>query len=222
MTINELHDIVKVELDKTSSLELPAFSQEEIDYWLNRTINLEIKDLFDIYVKSNRDNQVLSRIQDDLFPLFSTQSISYSAGSLPSDYMYLIEAKVLVTRTLEDGSTDSSVGSPCDIITEPEAQKYLTTATNKPYFDRPKYIISRAWGSNIIGDAFTSSINSVVLYYIKTPTKVEDVTPSRDTEYPDLPEHMHYKIASRTALLMLENIESQRYQTDKEIVSNEL
>ena len=35
MDIEAMHIGFKVELDKTSSLELPAFEAEEIDYWLN-------------------------------------------------------------------------------------------------------------------------------------------------------------------------------------------
>jgi hypothetical protein len=222
MTINELHTMVKVELDKTSSLELPSFTQEEIDYWINRAINLEVKDLYDLYITSGKSKQVLNRIQDDLFPLFDTATIVYASGSLPSDYLYLINVNATVNKVLEDGTSVTDKTVSCDIINEVDANKYITTPTNNPYFDNPKYIISRVFGSNIIKDAFTTVLTNVIIYYIKIPTKVEDVTPNRDTEYTDLPEHMHYKIASRTALLMLENIESNRFQTDIELVKNEL
>ena len=35
MTISEMHLAFKLELDKTSALELPSFEPEEIDFWLN-------------------------------------------------------------------------------------------------------------------------------------------------------------------------------------------
>lgn len=46
MTISEMHTAFKLELDKTSSLELPSFELEEIDFWLNRAIRNFVRSRF--------------------------------------------------------------------------------------------------------------------------------------------------------------------------------
>ena len=38
MTISEMHNAIKMEIDKTSSLSIASFENEEIDYWLNQAI----------------------------------------------------------------------------------------------------------------------------------------------------------------------------------------
>lgn len=227
MTIDELHQAVKVEIDKTSSLELPAFEQEEIDYWIYRAVQRFSEEKVNLYIASNREKVVLSKIQDDIAPLLTTSSaIDYATGDYPNDYMYILSVYAEIEKALEDGSTITAAEkTPCEIINEFDSYKYIETPTNKPYFDKPKFIVNTEWGSNLITDVFTTAVENLYLYYVKAPDTITDWVAANDrntTDYDQLPNHTHLNIASLAAMLMLENIESQRYQTNKELVNNEL
>ena len=84
MDIEAMHTAVKLELDKTSALELPAFEPEEIDLWLNTAIRKFVKTR---YGGNNARNQSFEETQkriDDLrtllilIPLTHVILISYS------------------------------------------------------------------------------------------------------------------------------------------------
>jgi hypothetical protein len=81
MNISEMHRSFKLELDKTSSLELPAYEPEEIDFWLNNAIRKFVKTRYSgINSKGESFEQSQKRIddlrtlvtQDTLTPTLST------------------------------------------------------------------------------------------------------------------------------------------------------
>lgn len=76
MTISEMHTAFKVELDKTSSLELPAFEPEEIDYWLNQGISKFVKNRYDGLNSKNKGFEQSQKRTDDLAPLIFRKVIS--------------------------------------------------------------------------------------------------------------------------------------------------
>jgi len=80
MTISEMHDAFKLELDKTSSLQLPAFEPEEIDYWLNRAIRQFIKNKFTGTDKGVGFEQISKRIMD-LSAVVKEDVLEYKKGS---------------------------------------------------------------------------------------------------------------------------------------------
>lgn len=64
MTVEEMHVGFKMEMDKSTSLELPAFETEEIDFWLNVAIRQFVKNKFLGTDKGVGFEEVTKRIMD--------------------------------------------------------------------------------------------------------------------------------------------------------------
>jgi hypothetical protein len=80
MTIGEMHIDFKLELDKTTNLENPAFEPEEIDLWLNKAIRKFVKTRYSgINVKRESFEQTQKRI-DDLRSLVVEDTIPCVSG----------------------------------------------------------------------------------------------------------------------------------------------
>ena len=76
MNIDQLHRAVKLELDKTDSLNYTSFLPEEIDYWLNRSIETFVKTRYSgTNPKRESFEQTQKRI-DDLRTLVVESAIS--------------------------------------------------------------------------------------------------------------------------------------------------
>ncbi len=88
MTLDELHQIFKLELDKTAALELPAFLVEEIDDWLNNAIRKFVKTRYSgINVKREAFEQSQKRT-DDLRTLVREQTLICTTGDVkPNSYI---------------------------------------------------------------------------------------------------------------------------------------
>jgi hypothetical protein len=70
MNIAEMHTAVKLGLDKTSSLTLPAFEPEEIDLWLNKAQERFVDMVYNEYKQGGTD----SRFFDYLAPIIMSFS----------------------------------------------------------------------------------------------------------------------------------------------------
>jgi len=245
MIKSEFHNAVKIELDKTSSFELPAFLPEEIDYWLYQSVLRISEEKYNTYL-SEVDNP---KVQDELkFLLINNASITLDTpvssdpsigrgkvyeisfnltNGLANNFIYDLYIQ-LNNKLLEDGTLVTSVWQKCEKIKETDSFKYISSYFNTPYFEQPVYYLGGSSETNttstsliIITDYFTSSIGSTIkVSYLKVPT---DIATLEDTdEYVDLPSHMHHNIVKLAAFLMLENIESQRVQTNVNLVNNNL
>lgn len=80
MTITEMHDAFKMELDKSSSLQLPSFEPEEIDYWLNRAIRQFVKNRFTGTDRGVGFEQISKRAMD-LSVLVEEETLNYKVGT---------------------------------------------------------------------------------------------------------------------------------------------
>lgn len=88
MTLDELHQFFKLEFDKTTSLELPAFLTEEIDDWLNIGVKKFTKTRYSgVNIKRESFEQTQKRI-DDLRPLVIEEDLSCTTGTVkPNSYI---------------------------------------------------------------------------------------------------------------------------------------
>jgi len=254
MTINELRNAVKVELDKTSSLDLPAFEPEEIDYWLTLAIKRIVEDRYNKYMAG--DSSI--KLQEELgnlyihlgsFPTTNTVITGQGVGKmyvstlthtgsptvdhpLYSDFItdLYIES---VNKVLTDGSTIVSYWQKGKLISEKESSNYLSSGNNYRYFEEPVYYRNVASVSAyptltdpsfiIITDYFTASIGAAVrISYISKPIEINSTNfPSGSDEYYSLPKHVHHNVVNMAVMLMLENIESQRLQTNVAVINKE-
>lgn len=224
MTISEMHIAVKLGLDKSSYLTLPAFEPEEIDYWLNvaqRQFVLNRVAMFndERFIASrsriNSDLSTITRVFESLLTgLTATgafQNKVYSTStSLPSNFWLILHPYVSVTRTLEDGTTATNQMFPAQLISPNEVDKYLSTPVNRPYFEKPAIFIGEnttVGAANkqsifIIIDYYTSSASTFYSTYIRKPTDISSTT-STSCELPDF---VHDEIVDIAVRLMTESV----------------
>lgn len=216
MTIGNMHIAVKLELDKTSALELPAFESEEIDYWLNNAILKFVKTRYSgMNVKGTSFEQTQKRT-DDLKTLVYHESIaSGGAGlyenaftfALPATYMFALQE----TCTIDVDGTVSVVGvTECRIDEyrqkrdDPYSEHLLHYGTAKPL----RFFMNNA--IDIVSDG-NYDITYLHLTYLKEPATVDNV-PAGTTDC-DLPDYTHDEIVKLAVNMMLESIEQPRNQS---------
>ena len=225
MDIETMHQNVKLELDKTSALELPAFEQEEIDFWLNSAIRKFVKTRYDgLNVKSTGFEQTQKRIDDlralvvhysDTNPSASTTFVAsggYSSdlpiegsGLGSEDYWFTLAEEVnIIVDAVETrvGVVESTIDEYRSMLDNPFSEHILHYQTAKPI---------RIFSGNtveLISDS-NYTIDDYHLTYLKSP---DTVVYSTGTDC-DLPEHTHDEVVKLAASMMLENIEQPRYQT---------
>lgn len=239
MLKSEIHNALKLELDKTSSLTLPAFESEELDYWFDQGVRKVIEELFISYLNNGK----ISKLQEELKYLIThtdTNTVTVNAisdlgegniykVSLNSSDAHLDDFTIelylqLTTRTTEDGSNPSTSWVICKRISSNDIEKYLTTPFNTPYFEQPVFYLSSSTSTttstfNVIVDNWTGGIGtSARISYLRYPNSLSDYTSVQ--EYPELPIHLMHNVIERSVFLMLKNIESERVQIEAQVINN--
>ena len=211
-----MHIEVKLRLDKSAALELPAYEPEEIDLWLNNAIETYVKTR---YSGTNPKNQSFEETQkriDDLRTLVESvtvSSVSGTASDYPNGYRWDLPASGYWFTLSEEanivvGSTETRVGvTECTIdeyrqkVDDPYSEHKLHYNTAKPL---------RIFNNNsveLISDG-NYTVDDYHLTYLKAP-EVGDIS---GTDC-DLPEHTHNEVVKVAVNMMLENIEQPRYRT---------
>jgi hypothetical protein len=226
MDIDNMHIAVKLEVDKTSALELPSFEPEEIDFWLNNAIHKFGKTKYSgMNIKGTSFEQTQKRI-DDLRTLIKVYSDTTSTtGSIDSTNGYTFQLPVdgsaigdedywftlSEEATIEVDSTETRVGIvECTMdeyrqkIDDPYSEHKLHYTLAKPL----RLFINNT--VELISDG-NYTVNDYHLVYLRVPVTVV-VTAGSQVDC-DLPEHTHDEIVKLAVSMMLENIEQPRYQT---------
>ncbi len=230
MIVDLLHRGVRLGLDKNSYLPIPSFEPEEIDYWLNKAQDAYVDKCIDALTDINTSEEEKKRCQEVLSPLYkflgyqavdvlnyTTLSVNAwkcpSTGTAPLNTRRITDVYVKLNRTLEDGTSVTNQTVPCKFIPITEINKYMYTPFNRVYFEMPAYTFieynSSDKGFLIFSDSQTSTISMVLASYFENPRSI-DITTSTTSE---LPEVAHQKIIDLAVTLMIENIESERVQT---------
>lgn len=223
MTTNQAHNYIKVELDKTSSLELPAFEPEEIDYWFDETALTFIRTRYSGQnVKGESFEQSQKRVDDLRTLVVESGNITpASIGTYENSQLFdLPDTGSVYLFSLREEATITLDGSTFRVGVTPITHDQTNIKLKDPYSQHnvrlgtaePLRLFS---GSQIelIGDG-NYSIDSLRLSYIKEPLKMANITTiDRDDEFTDFTDIVMFEIVKMTANSMLENIESQRYQT---------
>jgi hypothetical protein len=223
MTISEMHIAFKLELDKINSLQYPAFTVDEIDFWLNRAIRKFVKTRYSgINYKREGAEQTQKRIED-LRTLVREVAVSCTsvgaikpngyvisngfsnAQFIAAPYWLSLGEEVLITPTTGNPSRQG--------VTEVTSDEYRAELDN-PY---STYILHyngakplRLFYNNTIefvSDG-TYAVSTAYIRYIKQPLAVVYNTVSCD-----LAEECHDEIVVLAAQMALENIEQPRLQT---------
>lgn len=216
MTVKDFHINFGLELDKTEDFEYPAFLPEQIDYWLNKAQSRFIKER--LYPQDPRQKgfeETQKRIEDiRTLVKESTALTPIAVGTeyriaLPNDYLYLVRHRC----TTSDTCGNKNVGG---ILVK---QEFINQMIKDPFWrptaTEPIYYFV---GSDIVYETLGGfTLLNTKLTYIKEPAIItygsEYITPVADIQC-ELPEQSHQEILDIAVSMVLENIESQRYQTN--------
>jgi len=217
MTVEKFHIAFDIELDKTLDFEYPYISPEQKDYWLNKAQDRFVKQrAFGNNLFRTTFEETEKRI-DDLRTIVKKQQVGPSlsgqiyTSQLPSDYLYLVRHQCTTSSPLCGIKVVGGLQVKNDDINNRKKNPF-----EKPTNEEPLYYIE---GNNIIyemvDDSFT--ITNTNITYIKKPTPItngtEYIVPEAVSQC-ELPEHTHNEILDIAISMVLENIESQRYQTN--------
>jgi len=228
MTVANMHTAVKLGLDKTSGLDIPAYESEELDLWLNIAQDRFVKQrLFGNNYKQEGFEGSVKRVTD-LHELVITEILTdkWDVGiagyptakridltvDLTATFMYYINSRSEVTRTLPtitEGYVDNLM------IQHNEIPNFVTTGFNSPYFKNPVCWIEDD-DLYVMYDSLTTGYgdadHDIQITFIKEPVTMNTVGPVAC----ELADSTHQEIVDITVDLMIENIESARTQTHTE------
>lgn len=215
MTIFDMHTAVKLGLDKSSSLPLPAFEPEELDYWLNEAQLQLVKQKafgnnfrgegFEDSIKRIDDLTTLVKVENknvlDLHPFYD--NVKYILLSTIPDYMFFVGATAM---------TASSALETLPVKHE-DIRNLIRTEFNDPFIKHP-FVYFYDHKLCVIYD-FHNEVNALQVKYIKKPNKLVRTVPNiGETNVSELPFQVHPEIVALTVNLLLENIESQRQESN--------
>lgn len=170
MNILEIHIALRNELDKTQDLQYPDFQPEQLDYWLNKAMELYIDDVAYPMVPNKLSFEYNQKRIDELRELVKTveviptQNLTKFVTQLPNDYRHLVRHECI---TLKGTSSNlvSGIITKQDLINLQKKNPFW-----KPINTEPLYYIT---GDSIIYETDnTFSVTNSSLTYIKNPVKM--------------------------------------------------
>jgi len=169
----------------------------------------------------NNNEYVVSNITGNTFEIVDTSGFAAAGGAglayrrvQAGDFMYYISSRSKVTRT---NPTITAEYIDNMMIEHVDINKFISTGFNSPRFKNPVCWIEDTL-LYIMHDDLTSSYNDATwkfsYTYIKQPTTIDNVP--ADTTSCELSNYTHQEIVDITVNLMIENIESPRFETNIE------
>jgi hypothetical protein len=201
VNIKRMHIGVQLEVQKIASNLNDDLLPQEIDYYLNESIEDYVEQQYNA-IKTESRSIESQYVNDNIRTILTTAEIdSLSAvdyipnslrGDLPNDYRYYIFSRTYNgSKWINNRKLESKA-----------IKKYIQTKTNLPIFTEFPLLIE---GSKliVIGDSREDLPDSskIRLTYVKNPTVVE--FPNSDS---DLPDHTHKDIIKITAQKILQSL----------------
>lgn len=237
MNIAAMHTAFKLEVDKSSALELPAFEPEEIDLWLNNAIRKFVKTRYSGLNSKQQGFEETQKRTDDLRRLYQQVTIlpeSYNSAHMPNTYIFKLPEEgsgagaedywFTISEQCRNGTTpvgELSGITECTLDEYPQKVKDPFSEHHAHYGDaKPLRIYGKTPGDDDYAEVWlasdgTYSVSEYHLAYLRKPATVKVTATAVNC---DLPEHTHDEIVKMAANMVLESIEQPRYQTH----SNEL
>jgi hypothetical protein len=224
MTIAEMHIAFKLELDKSSALELPSFESEEIDFWLNMAIRNFVKTRyrgkqdgvgFEEISKRTMDlsNLIKEETLDVVLDTIKTNSYVADLSDLLEELWFIVGEEVDISY-IKLGDISSSI--------KRQGVTQCTSSTYRSHIDDPysehKLHYEEAKPLRLIYqrtvELITDENYNIAHYYIRYIKKPAVVLNNGINSINcDLPEHTHDEIVKSAVNMVLENIEQPRYQS---------
>lgn len=228
MTVQELHTMFKVLLDKVDTQSMPDFQKAEIDMFLNLAQERIVKKTYglnNLYQKGFEQSQkriddlrtvhvtgykVVSPIEDTTSSISLNGFFKDSALTLTdnSEYWFLTN----LTLKIKNKNCSDTIN-----IT-PTYNKIKDNTVSDP-FNKPKGIdCGYTFENNEIYIHHSDNIEIVYakISFIKKPNKISYNTNTTSI----LPDHLHVDVVYVATQIALETIESQRIQTNQENINN--
>jgi hypothetical protein len=218
MTVQEFHINFNIELDKTLDFELPYMSVEQIDYWLNKAQDRFVKsrafgnNLFKTsFEESQKRIEDLRTILKQSSPITPTLIGTTYSTLLPIDYLFGFRHQCY---TLIPGCNTPILAAGIQVT-----QDELNILSRDPFWESIPYDpLYYYLGSAIVYEGVIGfSIQSTILTYIRKYNRIQYgsqyINPVSDIQC-ELAIHTHQEILDIAISLVLENIESPRYQTN--------
>lgn len=200
----------------------PGYTNGEISGFLNQGMDLLVDEL---YGKGDIANIA------ELIEKVSSSLTLYTPGTEPEDYgtyvgwlvpyplagidltdlRWVINAKAKVVRNEPFGINNEWIA--CDLIDKKLAEKWVSTAINKPIIVYPKLIWhGTTYGFAVLYDVY-STISELQVMYIRTPDRI-DVTDGLTCE---LNHRLHQKIVDKAVQLAMKATDTQRAQGEIQV-----
>lgn len=229
MTVSEMQNALLLKLDKSASFQVAAFEPEDLLFWLNEAQDVLLKQkVFGNNPRGTRYGEGLKRMEDISPLVVYSDELTYDAVSGPlkahayhpnvatliisdniSDYLYYVGADVHI---VDPHAPTNNVPQESMLVEESVIGKLIATPYNDPVL-RQCYIYLKEGEVNVIYDPF-ATLSSIYVSYIRKPGKLVTETPGEgEVNTSELPEHVHSEIVDLAVSMLLENIESQRLQT---------
>lgn len=238
MTIQDMHMAVKMELDKNVLSNLPSFTDEQIDWAINKGYLRVINQYFTGHNPTQvafEDNK--KRIADlnrliRVAPAMVANVQSVVANERTFDYSNITDVMIPISCVLYN--PNNGITYATEDVNHVDIENFKICNGNFPWIPNPAVIYE---GSTIIAYIDAIEVEDfigneyAVLRYIKHPSRLHKWIYNPDgsrkinlsgdeSQIPAISEHVHYDIVSEAASILIENIESKRIQTQPALNQN--
>lgn len=256
MTFNEFHTAVNLELDKTASFSLPSFEPDELDYWINKSIERYVKTKYSGNNVKRESLEQTQKVTDDIGVLIrdellgqvgiangqvNVNGVNYVAlpncayFELPYNYMFSIDEGLTALSYYDCKGVERRISGIVNV--KPISSDIYSTKSKDPFsqhvltldYCEPMRLIKGRLIEVVLDVSSKVFLRPVedkyYIRYVAHPQSVHSISGgvitwcnSTDSTFIttqcSLALHTHQEICNITANMILENIESGRYQAN--------
>ncbi len=226
MTIAEMHQLFKFQLDKLDSLNYPNFLPEEIDLLLNQAQDRFVKQRYgknNVYRSSFEETQKRTEdlkditVNANLIPAANaSDNIDPNAVfvTLPIDHWFIVQERV-VLNYLDCHNVLKAEFAEVRPIQHNEFSKVIKDPFKKPTLEKVLRLMEKGRVELIAPP--NTTITTYKLRYIKEPVAMSIVVPTNC----ELSDHTHQEIVDEAVRIALEGIEAKRNETFQPIINTQ-
>jgi hypothetical protein len=223
MTAAEMHNAVKIKIDKIDSLNYPDLQSAEIDFFLNDSESRFKKQRAFGMNQQRTSFEENQKRTDDLRTIIENADITPDAIdpsqkpnsvliTLPTDYEYAINEEASINGLLCGNQT--TIRSDVKPSQTDDYNMMKRDPFNKPEVIDSTYAELRRSVLNGKMEVYIPVDFTLTTYYLRYIRKTQPISLSLSQDS-ELPEHTHREIVDMAVNSILETIESPRYQSNQ-------
>ena len=226
MTIAEMHQAFKFQLDKLDSLNYPNFLPEEVDLLLNQAQERFVKQRYgknNVYRSSFEETQKRTEdLKDITVNAVLTPAVNAPDNidpnavfvTLPTDHWFIVQERVMLNY-FDCHNVYTSEYAEVRPIQHNEFSKVIKDPFKKPTLEKVLRLMEKGRVELIAPP--NTTIVTYRLRYIKEPNTMSITVPTNC----ELSEHTHQEIVDEAVRLALEGIEAKRSATFQPIINTQ-